>query len=89
MSRKLENYNLIDIVDNINGGDILPIGDSSYDVDAYRRLEQIELLIEHYIDKTIEVAEIGGRAYSIEVTREEARDFLKDIYDKLKDAEVG
>ena len=89
MSKNLINYDLIDIVDNINGGDILPIGDSSYDVDAYRRLEQIELLIEHYIDKTIEVAEIGGRAYSIEVTREEARDFLKDIYDKLKDAEVG
>ena len=89
MSKNLINYDLIDIVDNINGGDILPIGDSSYDVDAYRRLEQIELLIEHYIDKTIEVAEIGGRAYSIEVTREEARDFLKDIYDKLKEAEVG
>ena len=83
------NYDLVDIVNKINGGNILPIGDSSYDVDACQRLEQIELLVEHYIDKIIEVAEVGGRAYSIEVTREEARDFLKDIYEKLKDAEVG
>jgi hypothetical protein len=89
MSKCLINYDLVDIVDKINGGDILPIGDSSYDVDAYRRLEQIELLIEHYIDKTIEVAEIGGRAASIDIAREEARDFLKDIYEQLKDAEVG
>jgi hypothetical protein len=89
MSKNLINYDLINIVDNINGGDILPIGDTSYDIDAYRRFEQIELLIEHYIDKVIECAEIGGIGASIELAREEAGDFLKDIYDKLKDAEVG
>ncbi len=89
MSRRLENYNLVNIVDNLNGGDILPIGDSSYDVDAYRRLEQIETLVEHYINEIIEVAAVGGLAASIDLAREEARDFLKDIYEQLKDAEVG
>lgn len=36
----------------------------------------------------IEIAELGGREASIDKAREEARDFLKDIYDKLKDIDV-
>ena len=88
MSRTLTNYDLVKIVDKINGGDIAPRGEANYDVDAYRRFEQITLLVEYYINEIIEIAEMGGLEASIDLAREEARDFLKDIYEKLENVDV-
>ena len=87
MRKCLINYDLVDIVDRINGN-ILPKGETHHDVKAFESLEQIELLVEYYIDNIIEIAELGGREASIDKAREEARDFLKDIYYKLKDVDV-
>lgn len=87
MSKFFTSYDLIEIVDKING-DISPRGETHHDIKAFNSLEEIELLVEHYIDNIIEIAELGGREASIDKAREEARDFLKDIYDKLKDIDV-
>lgn len=88
MSKCLINYDLVNIVDRINGN-ILPKGETHHDAKAFESLEQIETLVEHYINEIIDIAETCGSEASIDKAREEARDFLKDIYEQLKDAEVG
>ena len=87
MTKCFASYDLIEIVDKING-DISPRGETHHDIKAFSSLEEIELLVEHYIDNIIEIAELGGREASIDKAREEARDFLKDIYGKLKDVDI-
>ena len=87
MSRTLTNYDLVEIVDKING-DIIPRGETHHDIKAFESLKQIESLVEYYINEIIEVAEISGLEASIDIAREEARDFLKDIYEQLKDVDV-
>ena len=87
MSKILTSYDLVDIVDKINGT-ILPRGETRHDIKAFESLEQIETLVEYYINEIIEVSRTCGREASIDKAREEARDFLKDIYDKLKDIDV-
>ena len=79
-------YDLQDIVKNVNGGDIKPIGESNYDEKAFERMQDIQTLTEVLIDDLIDVALMSGREASVDEAREEAQAFLKNMIDKISDA---
>ena len=70
-------YALYDIVDKINGGGIIPIGETNYDKKAYMRMKEIEDLAECLVDDMLRVYEQKGNEASIADAREEAGKWFK------------
>ena len=78
--------NSYDLQENVNGGDIKPIGESNYDKKAFERMQDIQTLTEVLIDDLIDVALMSGREASVDKAKEEAQAFLKNMIDKISDA---
>lgn len=79
-------YDLQDIVRNVNGGDIKPIGETNYDKKAFERMNDIQVLTEWLIDDLIDVALMNGNEASIDKARDNAKEFLRSLCDRLSDA---
>ena len=70
-------YTLYDIVEKINGGEIVPIGETNYDNKAYMRMKETEDLAECLIDDMLRVYEQKGNEASIADARNEAEKWFK------------
>lgn len=79
-------YDLQDIVKNINGGDIEPIGDSNYDEKAFERQNDIQVLTDCLIEDLLGIAVMNtnGQA-SVDKAKEEAKKCLEIIFDKIRE----
>lgn len=78
-------YDLQDIVRNVNGGDIKPIGETNYDKKAFERMNDIQVLTECLIDDLIDVALMHGNEASIDKARDNAKEFLRSMCDRLSE----
>ena len=81
----MKTYALYDIVDKMVGGSIVPVGETDYDNKAFTRMLEVEELVEDLIDDFSKVVETDGTEYSIQRARVEARNWLKDLRDKIND----
>lgn len=79
-----ENYSIQDIVTRINGGDFIPLGDTTYDGKAYERQREIEGLIDWLIDGMRYVYEYKNRfEWSYEKASKEAERYLISLRDTI------
>ena len=76
-------YALYDIVDKVNGGGIIPIGETNYDKKAYERMREIETLIDYLIDDMLRVYEQKGYEASIQDAQKEADKYLRQLKDTI------
>lgn len=77
-------YTLIDVVDRLIGGDIIPVGDSAYDEKALERQKLVEDLIDYLLDGVLRCYEgLDSYMYSVRVAADEARTYLMDKSDTL------
>lgn len=72
-------YALYDIVDNINGGSIVPIGETNHDNKAFLRMKEIEILIDVLVEDMIKVCEQTSYEASIQEARREAVKYLRQL----------
>lgn len=70
-------YTLYDIVAGVCGGGIIPEGETIHDGKAYRRMGEIENLLDNLIDDMLVVADVNGNEASVSVARSEARRWIK------------
>ena len=78
-------YALYDIVDKVNGGGIIPIGETNYDKKAYERMKEIENLIDCLVDDMLRVYEQTGYEASIQDAKREADKYLWDLKTTVDD----
>ena len=81
----MHKYELYDIVDKVNGGGIVPIGETNYDKKAFCRLKEIENLIDCLVDDMLRVYEQTGYEASIQEARKEADKYLWDLKTTIDD----
>ena len=74
-----QTYSLYDIVNKVNGGGIIPIGETNYDNKAFLRMKEIETLIDYLVDDMLRVYEQKGYETSIQDARREADKYLWDL----------
>lgn len=72
-------YALYDIVDKVNGGGIIPIGETNYDNKAFMRMKEIENLIDMLVDDMLRVYEQKGYEASVQSAQREADKYLWDL----------
>ena len=75
----IQTYTLYDMVNKVNGGCILPIGETNYDKKAFERMKEVENLIEYLIDDMLRVYEQTGYEASISEARREADKWFWDM----------
>lgn len=75
----MNKYSLYDIVEKINGGGIVPVGETNYDKEAFKRMIEIENLIECLIDDMLRVSEKTGYEASVQTARDEAVGWFEDL----------
>ena len=80
-----QTYALYDIVDKVNGGGIIPIGETNYDNKAFMRMKEIESLIDCLVDDMLRVYEQTGYEASIQEAHREADKYLWDLKVTLDD----
>lgn len=78
-------YALYDIVDKVNGGGIIPVGETNYDNKAFMRMKEIEGLIDCLVDDVLRVYEQTGYEASIQDAKREADKYLWDLKTTLDD----
>ena len=81
----MKTYALYDIVEKINGGGIIPVGETNYDNKAFTRMLEVEELVEDLIDDFSKVVETDGTEYSIQRARVEAENWLIELRDTIID----
>ena len=72
-------YTLYDIVKNVNGGGIIPIGETNYDREAFERMEEIKELIDMLIDDMMRITEQRGCESSVWRAREDALSWFEGL----------
>lgn len=78
-------YALYDIVEKVNGGGIIPIGETNYDKKAYERMKEIETLIDYLVEDMLRVYEQTGYEASIQDARQEADNYLWQLLVTIED----
>ena len=76
-------YALYDIVENVNGGGIIPIGETIYDGKAYERMKEIEVLIEYLVDDMLRVYEQKSYEASVMDASKEAEKWFKEMKETI------
>lgn len=79
----MRTYALYDIVEKINGGGIIPVGETNYDNKAYMRMKEVEDLAECLVDDMLRVLETKGNEASISDARQEARKWFKEMQETI------
>lgn len=79
----MRTYALYDIVEKINGGGIIPVGETNYDNKAYMRMKEVEDLAECLVDDMLRVLETKGCEASISDARQEARKWFKQMQETI------
>lgn len=79
----MKTYALYDIVEKINGGGIIPVGETNYDNKAYMRMKEVEDLAECLVDDMLRVLETKGNEASISEARREARKWFKEMQETI------
>ena len=79
----MRKYELYDIVEKLNGGSIIPVGETNYDNEAFMRMKEAEQLIECFIDDMLRVLETKGNEASISYARQEARKWFKEMQETI------
>lgn len=72
-------YGLYTIVNKINGGGIIPVGETNYDNEAFERMKNIEDLIEKLVDDMLRVYEQTGYEVSVHKAKDEAVGWFEDL----------
>lgn len=80
-----KNFNLYEIVKKLNGGSILPIGETNYDDGAFKRMEELESLVFDLIDDFKRVADLESNEYSVSRARTKARAWLWSMRESIDD----
>lgn len=78
-------YALYDIVEKVNGGGIIPIGETNYDNKAYERMKEIETLIDYLVEDMLRVYEQAGYEASVQNARREANKYLWELKATIDD----
>lgn len=81
----MNDYNLYEIVKNVSGGGIIPIGETNYDREAFKRMEEIKELIDMLIDDMMRITEQRGWQASVYKAKEEALSW----FEGLKETAIG
>lgn len=81
----MRTYALYDIVEKINGGGIIPVGETNYDNKAYMRMKEVEDLAECLVDDMLRVLETKGNEASISDARQEARKWFKEMQETINE----
>ena len=79
----MRTYALYDIVEKINGGGIVPVGETNYDNKAFMRMKEVENLAECLVDDMLRVLETKGNEASISEARREARKWFKEMQETI------
>ena len=75
----MKTYELYDIVEKVNGGGIIPVGETNYDRMAFYRMKEIEHLTDYLIEDMLRVLETERNEASISKARDEARGWFTDL----------
>lgn len=82
----MKDYSLYEIVRKLNGGSILPVGETNYDDNAYKRmLEQESLISELINDIEHVVGQDGYGLHSVYRAKTQAIDWLREMRDDIDD----
>lgn len=72
-------YTLYYIVKNVNGGGIIPKGEPNYDREAFKRMEEIEELIDMLIKDMMKITEKRGWQASVYKAKEDALSWFEGL----------
>lgn len=75
----MNDYNLYEIVKNVSGGGIIPIGETNYDREAFKRMKEIEELMDSLIDDMMRITEQMGWQASVYKAKEEALSWFNGL----------
>lgn len=76
---------LDDIIQKLNGGKILPIGETNYDREALKRQETIQHLADILIEDIFRVTECEGNESSVEKARCKAFGWFNQLIEMLEE----
>ena len=79
----MRTYELYDIVEKVNGGGIIPVGETNYDQMAFFRMKEIEHLTDYLIEDMLRVLETEGNEASISKARDEAKRWFIDLKETI------
>lgn len=65
----MKTFTFYELVKQLNGGAIIPVGETRYDEKAYERMVEIEGLAMNLIEDISEIAETKNKEASIEKAR--------------------
>lgn len=80
----MKSYSLYDLVREVNGGGFIPIGSTSYDTEAYSRMQEIEELIDCLLDDILRVYEKESYEASVQEAHEEAKHYLRELKETIE-----
>ena len=81
----LNKYGLYTIVNKINGGGFIPVGETNYDNEAFERMKNIEDLIDMLLDDMLRVYEQTGYEASVHKAKDEAERWFKEVHEAIED----
>ena len=76
---------LDDIIQKLNGGKIRPIGETNYDIEAFKRQETIQHLTDILIEDIFRVTECKGNESSVEKARNKAFGCFSQLIEMLEE----
>jgi len=80
-----KNFNLYEIVKKLNGGSILPVGETNCDNRAFERMKELESLTLELILDIVRVAELETYENSVDKARTDARAWLREVRENIDD----
>lgn len=75
----MNEYNLYEIVKNVNSGGIIPIGETNYDREAFKRMEEIKELMDSLISDMMRITEQRGCQSSVHKAKEDAISWFEGL----------
>lgn len=80
-----KNFNLHEIVEKLNGGSILPVGETNCDNRAFERMKELESVALELILDIERVAELESNEYSVSRASTDARAWLREVRESIDD----
>ena len=80
-----KNFNLHEIVEKLNGGSIMPVGETNCDNRAFERMKELESVTLELILDIERVAELASNEHSVCKARTDAREWLRNVRESIDD----
>lgn len=80
----MKTFDLYEIVKQLNGGGVAPIGESNYDEKAFKRMQEQKNLVRLLIDDIERVAILEGYEASVCEAKTDAIDWLLNLKEDIE-----